>query len=162
MSTMAAQVIQMPQRRRLAILPMFDWTILTPLLFYDNSLPFFDRYIKANRMKRHIRIGLAAAAIGATALAYPFLAAAQIATPEVSAVPGASADISFELFRGSRIVLNGRVNGVDTPMMLDSGAGVTTLDDDFAKKIGLKKGTAISAQGAGGSEPGELVQDVTI
>jgi len=113
-------------------------------------------------MKRHIRIGLAIAAAGATAILYPCFAAAQIATPEVSAVPGASADIPFELFRGSRIVLNGRVNGVDTPMMLDSGAGVTTLDDDFAKKIGLKKGVAISAQGAGGSERGELVQNVTI
>jgi len=113
-------------------------------------------------MKRYIRIGLAVAAAGAAAIFYPCFAAAQIATPQVSAVPGASADIPFELFRGSRIVLNGRVNGVDTPMMLDSGAGVTTLDDDFAKKIGLKKGTAISAQGAGGSEQGELVQNVTI
>jgi predicted aspartyl protease len=113
-------------------------------------------------MKRHIRIGLAVTAIAASALVYPCFAAAQIATPTVAAVPGASADIPFEMFRGSRIVLNGRVNGVDTPMMLDSGAGVTTLDDDFAKKIGLKRGTKIQAQGAGGSEEGELVQNVTI
>jgi hypothetical protein len=113
-------------------------------------------------MKRHIRIGLAATVVAAGALLYPCLAAAQIATPQVSAVPGASADIPFELFRGSRIVLNAKVNGVDTPMMLDSGAGVTTLDDDFAKKIGLKRGTKIEAQGAGGSEDGELVQDVTV
>jgi len=113
-------------------------------------------------MKRHIRIGLAVATAGGIALAYPCFASAQIATPVASAVPGASADIPFDLFRGSRIVLNGRVNGVETPMMLDSGAGVTTLDDDFARKIGLKKGTAVSAQGAGGSEQGELVQDVTI
>jgi predicted aspartyl protease len=113
-------------------------------------------------MKRHIRIGLAVTAIAASALVYPCFAAARIATPTVAAVPGASADIPFEMFRGSRIVLNGRVNGVDTPMMLDSGAGVTTLDDDFAKKIGLKRGTKIQAQGAGGSEEGELVQNVTI
>lgn len=113
-------------------------------------------------MKRHIRIGLAVTAVAASALAYPCFAAAQIATPEVAAVPGASADIPFELFRGSRIVLNAKVNGVDTQMLLDSGAGVTTLDDDFAKKIGLKRGTKIEAQGAGGSEEGELVQNVTI
>jgi hypothetical protein len=113
-------------------------------------------------MKRHIRISLAVAAAGAGALLYPCFAAAQIATPQVAAVPGASAEIPFELFRGSRIVLKGNVNGVDTPMMLDSGAGVTTLDDDFARKIGLKKGSAVSAQGSGGSEQGELVQDVTI
>ena len=116
-------------------------------------------------MKRHIRIGFALTAFGASALLYPCFAAAQveqIATPQVAAVPGASADIPFELFRGSRIVLNGRVNGVDTPMLLDSGAGVTTLDDDFARKIGLKRGKKVDAEGAGGSEQGELVQNVTI
>lgn len=113
-------------------------------------------------MKRHIRIGLAVTAIAASAIAYPCFAAAQIATPVVAAVPGASADIPFELFRGSRIVLNAKVNGVDTPMLLDSGAGVTTLDDDFARKIGLKRGAKVQAEGAGGSEEGELVQNVTI
>ena len=45
----------------------------------------------------------------------------------------------FELFRENRIILNGRVNGNDTPMILDSGAGVTTIDRDFARQIGLKK-----------------------
>lgn len=113
-------------------------------------------------MKRQTRIALGLLGFTAAASLYPCFAAAQIATPVVTAVPGASADIPFELFRGSRIVLNARVNGVDTPMMLDSGAGVTTLDDDFARKIGLKAGTKVTAQGTGGSEQGELVQDVTI
>ena len=85
-------------------------------------------------MKRQTRIGLSILAAGTAAILYPCLAAAQIAPPTVSAVPGASADSPFELFRGSRIVLTGQVNGVETPMMLDSGAGVTTLDDDFAKQ----------------------------
>ena len=113
-------------------------------------------------MKRQPRIVLGIAAVMAGAALYPCFAVAQIAPPAVSAVPGASADIPFELFRGSRILLTGRVNGIETPMMLDSGAGVTTLDDDFARKIGLKPGMTIQAQGAGGSEPGELVRDVTI
>lgn len=113
-------------------------------------------------MKRQTRIALGLTAVVAGAALYPCLASAQIATPVVAAVPNASPEIPFELFRGSRIVLTGSVNGVETPMMLDSGAGVTTLDDDFAKKIGLKKGMKITAQGTGGSEPGELVQDVTI
>jgi len=113
-------------------------------------------------MNRQTRIGLGLASAVAAAALYPCFAAAQIATPTVSAVPGASADIPFELFRGNRIVLSGSVNGVQTPMMLDSGAGVTTLDDDFARKIGLKPGTKITAQGTGGNEQGELVQNVTI
>jgi hypothetical protein len=121
-----------------------------------------DTDIKGNNMKRQTRIALGLAVAGAAAALYPCLAAAQIAAPTVSTVPGASPEIPFELFRGSRIVLDGRVNGTATEMMLDSGAGVTTLDNDFARKIGLKPGIKITAQGAGGSEQGELVKDVTI
>ena len=113
-------------------------------------------------MKRQTRLAAGIAGLIAGSALYPCIASAQIATPVVAAVPGASADIPFELFRGSRIILEGSVNGVETPMMLDSGAGVTTLDDDFARKIGLKKGSAVTAQGTGGREQGELVQDVTI
>ena len=102
------------------------------------------------------------AGIGAAAALYPCLAAAQIAKPVVTAVPGDSAAVPFELFRENRIIFNGRVNGIDTPMILDSGAGVTTIDRDFAKQIGLKPGMKISAQGAGGSQEAELVQDVTV
>ncbi|GAA4753798.1 hypothetical protein GCM10023264_21160 [Sphingomonas daechungensis] len=113
-------------------------------------------------MKRQTRIVLGLIGMGTGAALAPHLAAAQIAAPAVSTVPNVSPDIPFDLFRGSRIVLTGRVNGVDTPMMLDSGAGVTTLDDDFAKKIGLKSGSKVTALGTGGSEQGELVRDVTI
>jgi hypothetical protein len=86
----------------------------------------------------------------------------QIASPTVASVPGRSADIPFELFRGNRIFLSGRVNGVETAMVLDSGAGVTTLDKAFARKIGLTNGQKIEAQGTGGSQEAELYQDVTI
>jgi hypothetical protein len=113
-------------------------------------------------MKGQTRIAIGVLGFAAAAALYPCFAAAQIATPTVAAVPGASAEIPFELFRGSRMVLQGSVNGVETPMLLDSGAGVTTLDDDFAKKIGLEEGMPITAQGTGGSEQGRLVQDVTI
>jgi hypothetical protein len=159
---MQLQTIHTAQRNLEAVLVMRVEAILTVLSFYNNSLPLFDSSIKEDRMKRHIRLALAVVAAGAGGFLYPCFASTQIATPQVAAIPGASADIPFELFRGSRIVLNGSVNGVRTSMMLDSGAGVTTLDDDFARKIGLKKGSAVSAQGAGGTEQGELVQDVTI
>ena len=122
-----------------------------------------DTDIKGNSMKRQTRIALGTAALIAGAALYPCIASAQqIAAPTVAAVPNASADIPFELFRGSRIILQASVNGVETPMMLDSGAGLTTLDDDFARKIDLKPGMKVPIQGAGGSEPGEIVQDVTI
>lgn len=113
-------------------------------------------------MKRQMRIALGLVTATAASAFVPCFASAQIVAPAVSAVPGASADIPFELFRGSRIILSGSINGVGTPMLLDSGASLTTLDRDFARKIGLKEGAKVSADGVGGSEEGELIKDVTI
>ncbi|HET6941065.1 MAG TPA: aspartyl protease family protein [Sphingomicrobium sp.] len=113
-------------------------------------------------MKRQTRIGLGLIGFAAAASLYPCFAEAQIATPTVAAIPGAAHEVPFELFRDSRIFLKGRVNGNATPMILDSGAGVTTIDRDFAKAIGIKKGIPLTAQGVGGQAQGELVQDVTI
>src|SRR5688572_23450230 len=113
-------------------------------------------------MKIHQRIGIGAlllmAAAGLTAQAV----IPQIATPTVTAVADRPAVIPFELYRGNRIVLAGRINGVETPMILDSGAGVTTLDKAFAQKIGLTGGQKITAQGTGGEQAAELFQNVTI
>ena len=86
----------------------------------------------------------------------------QIATPTVSVVPQRAAEIPFELFRGNRIFLKGSVNAVETSMILDSGAGVTTLDLAFARKIGLKDGQKVTAQGVGGAQDAELFQNVTV
>lgn len=113
-------------------------------------------------MKRQMRIALVVVGLGAAAALYPCLALAQIAKPVVSSVAGRPAAVPFELFRENRIILNGRINGTDTSMILDSGAGVTVMDRDFAQRIGLKKGIAMSAQGVGGRQQGELVQDVTV
>jgi hypothetical protein len=87
---------------------------------------------------------------------------ARIATPEVAAVAERPAVIPFELYRDTRIVLTGRINGTETPMILDSGAGVTTLDRAFAQKIGLTGGRKITAKGVGGDQDAELFQGVTI
>ena len=117
-------------------------------------------------MKRQSRIGLGLAG-GALAALSSYLAIAHpghppITPPTASAIPGVPADIPFELFRGSRIVLSGRINGVATQMMLDSGAGITTLDKKFAERIGLKAGMKVTAQGSGGTDEGELVTGATI
>jgi hypothetical protein len=109
-----------------------------------------------------MRITLSLAGLAMLAGVYPVAACAQIATPVVASVPGAPAEIAFDLYRANRIVLAGTVNGTATEMLLDSGAGVTTIDRDFAKAIGLKKGMAIQALGSGGTQSAELVQDVTL
>ena len=113
-------------------------------------------------MKRQNRIALALLGLGAAAALYPHIAVAQIARPVATTIPGARAEIPFELFRENRIMLSGRLAGNETIMILDSGAGVTVVDKDYAKAIGLKKGLKITAQGVGGSQDAELVEDVTI
>ena len=113
-------------------------------------------------MKSYKRIGIAALLLTAAAGLAAQAASPQIATPTVTAIAGRSATIPFELYRGNRMVLTARINGVETPMMLDSGAGVTTLNLSFARKIGLTGGQKIDALGTGGEQEAELYQDVTI
>lgn len=113
-------------------------------------------------MKIHSRIAASALLAAAASGLLQSTASAQIATPQVTAIAGRQAAIPFELYRGNRIVLNGRINGAKTSMVLDSGAGVTALDRAFAEKIGLKGGQKISASGTGGDQEAELYQNVTI
>ena len=111
--------------------------------------------------KRQILIGAALLAVVAVAVATPALT--QIATPTATfaAEPG-SATLPFDFFRDSRIVARGTVNGRATDMILDTGAGVTTLDRAYARSIGLKGGRSIEARGIGGSVEAELFDDVTL
>ena len=113
-------------------------------------------------MKIHIRIALGALALAASAGVVLQAASAQIATPTVAAVAERPAVVPFQLYRGNRIVLSGRINGTETPMVLDSGAGMTTLDKAFAQKIGLTGGQKITAQEVGGEQEAELFRNVTI
>jgi hypothetical protein len=84
-----------------------------------------------------------------------------IAPPKVSfSKQGES--IPFELFRGNRIVVDGRVNGHSTQLMLDTGASATTLDTAYARSIGLPPGQKIKAKGAGGIIEAEIVPGVTL
>ncbi|MCL6699257.1 aspartyl protease family protein [Sphingomonas sp. NSE70-1] len=113
-------------------------------------------------MKSYKRIALGALLIAAAAGVAAQVAEPPIATPTVTAVAERSATIPFELYRGNRMFLKGSINGVETAMVLDSGAGVTTLDKAFAQKIGLTNGQKISAFGTGGEQDAELFQNVTI
>jgi hypothetical protein len=87
---------------------------------------------------------------------------AQMAPPQVAFQSPKPAAQHFDLYRDTRIFLDGEINGRATPMLLDSGASVTVVDRSFATTLGLKGGTPIGVQGAGGSERGELYRGVTV
>ena len=99
------------------------------------------------------------AVAGALALAHP--GHPPIAPPMVAFATNQPA-IPFDLFRGQRIMLDGTVNGVVTPMMLDSGAGATSIDRAFADKIGLKGSQSIAIRGASGEIAGQFASGVTL
>jgi predicted aspartyl protease len=103
--------------------------------------------------------GVPVALLTAAAIAHPghipFMAPRAEFAPQQAAIP-------IELFRGSRIFFSGAVNGHQTQMMFDSGAGVTVVDAAFADKIGLKGGIPTSVKGTGGDTPARVVSGVTL
>src|SRR4029078_13387474 len=102
--------------------------ILTSLSFRDNFLCIHEITLKANKMKIQMRLAVCAFALAASTGLFLHAAPAQSPTPPVSVIAERSPAIPFELYRGNRIVLNARINGTETPMMLDSGAGGATPD----------------------------------
>ena len=97
------------------------------------------------------------------------MAFAPIASASCQQIPPASASwadnsaiVPFELFRGNRVVAAGTINGQPVDFVLDTGAGITTVDRDYARSIGLSKGQVVSAQGVGGTVEAELVPDVSL
>ncbi|HEX6219086.1 MAG TPA: aspartyl protease family protein [Sphingomicrobium sp.] len=101
--------------------------------------------------------GAAVVGVGGLALAQQ----GYVPPPKVSMTAQAQ-PIPFELFRGNRVVITSTLNGHRAETILDTGAGVTTVDRTFARSIGLPVGQKITAQGAGGAVEAELVSDVTL
>lgn len=58
---------------------------------------------------------------------------------------------------GPYLVVEGKVNGKNLRLMLDTGAGMNVLTPGGAKKLGIEGGTAIQAQGAGASVQAKIV-----
>ena len=76
---------------------------------------------------------------------------------------GDSTDWSpLDLFERRYLFLHGTVNGVETDLVLDSGAGMTVLDRAFAEKLGLKPQGEVEAKGAGGTSTASMVPGINI
>ncbi len=74
----------------------------------------------------------------------------------------ATAWIPLELFRGSYIYLQGTVNGVQTDLLLDSGAGMTVLDQAFASAHGIESAGTVVARGTGGESTASFAGGLTV
>ncbi len=91
---------------------------------------------------------------------------ARFARPEAGSLvhwtSGAGEWIDVNLVHKRYLYVPGRINGAETEIVLDSGAGITVVDRSFADEIGLGGGGAIAATGTGGSVEASLASDVTI
>jgi len=69
----------------------------------------------------------------------------------------------LELTRGSRLMIDAKINGRPVSALLDSAAEATVLDRGFAHALGLKGGEAVAGQGSGQSSfETALVNGVTL
>lgn len=75
---------------------------------------------------------------------------------------GSTPWIPMDLFLDRYIYLPGKVNGVETEIVLDSGAGMTVLHEAVAKEAGLVGKGEFSAEGAGGEAAAAVVNDVAL
>jgi predicted aspartyl protease len=79
------------------------------------------------------------------------------------AASSALASQALTLTRGSRLMIDARINGHPVQALLDSAAEVTMLDRNFARTLKLGGGQAVNGQGSGqGSFEAALVDGVSI
>lgn len=85
-------------------------------------------------------------------------------SPEVDFVDlaGRSDWTAFDFFDDSRIYLPAAINGRATDVLLDSGAGLTTVDKAYAAEIGLSPIGAATVHGSGGDADARVATGVTI
>ena len=74
----------------------------------------------------------------------------------------ATTPLPFEFYLGSRIYIPASVNGVETHVLLDSGAEATVLDKTWAEEHGIKPAGAVAAVGTGGRTEASLATGVNI
>ena len=86
-------------------------------------------------------------------------------TDERKIVQFASSDADWmplTLYQDRYIYLPCRVNGVETELLLDSGAGITVLDKSFADQIEIKGEGALTARGTAKTQQASLAKGVNI
>jgi hypothetical protein len=105
-------------------------------------------------------------------LAALVLLLAPVPTPAAPAQIGARAEFAgdaassgwlpAELHLSSYVYLCGTLAGVETEVVLDSGAGMTVIDAAFADELGLESRGAVRARGIGGTQAAAMLGKVEL
>ena len=103
------------------------------------------------------------ALVAATLCAAPATAGwAQQVTPATVSWQQSGSSVPFNLYQGNRVIADGTINGQRVDLLLDTGAGVATIDRAYARSIGIAEGQKIQARGSGGAVEAELVTGITL
>ncbi len=99
----------------------------------------------------------------------PFCAPVVPAIPQEAAAPAEAGPVRFadgatstgwlpmDLYLDRYIYLRGALVGVETDMVLDSGAAATVVDAAFARELGLTQSGGVVAKGVGGNQPASFL-----
>jgi predicted aspartyl protease len=66
--------------------------------------------------------------------------------------------IPMDVLPSNHIYVPGVIAGQETELLVDTGAGITVLDNQFARKLNLKRFRAVTASGVGGTVTGSYVR----
>lgn len=70
--------------------------------------------------------------------------------------------IAMDVLPSNHVYVPGVVTGHETKMLVDTGAGITVLDNAFARKLGLRRVGSVTVSGVGGKDSGRYVRVPTI
>ena len=70
--------------------------------------------------------------------------------------------IPMDLDLGSYIYVRGKVNGDETDIVLDTGAGATVVDQGFADKLRLETRRSVMAKGVGGMQRASFLSGIKV
>jgi len=102
---------------------------------------------------------LVAATLGAAPIAAGW---AQQIPPATVSWQQSGASVPFNLYQGNRVIADGTINGRPVEFLLDTGAGMATIDRAYARSIGIAEGQKVEARGSGGAVEAELVSGIAL
>jgi len=70
--------------------------------------------------------------------------------------------LPMQLYLDRYIYLRGTLQGTETDIVLDSGAGATVVDKALAAELGIRTQGQVTAKGVGGTQPAAFLRDLVI